>query len=77
MTRYVTEDLLRTVRQAGRYPRVVRYSKTICLRFERHTLALIRSYPRKTVSKSFRGWSGMTAEEINRTLKAARFLEYD
>ena len=75
MTKYVTEQLLNSVKAKGYYPQEIQRSKTVWIRFDPIGLSVIRRYPRKVLVKRVNGWKTMRAEEINRMLDAAVFLE--
>ena len=75
MTKYVTEQMLSRVKAKGYYPQEIQRSKTVWISFDPIGLSVVRRYTRKVLVKRVNGWKTMRAEEINRMLDAAVFLE--
>ena len=75
MTKYITEQMLSSVKAKGCYPQEIQRSKTVWISFDPIGLSIIRRYPRKALVKRVNGWKTMRAEEINKMLNAAVFLE--
>ena len=77
ITEYITDQMLDCVIKNGIYPQDVQYSKTIWIQFGSVGLTVSRAYAKKTVEKHLNGWKAMTANEINRALDAASWIQAD